>query len=481
MLDLRDPFLLHSETSIGGAWCNAADGAAMAVTDPSTGLVIGLVPEMGSAEVQVSIASCLEAQPAWAAETAEARADLLMVWHDLILSNLDDLATILSAECGKPLPEAKGEIRYGAGFVRWYAEEARRVFGEIIPGHQRDKRIMVWRQPIGVVAAITPWNFPNAKIVRKVAPALAAGCAVVLKPSEETPLSALALADLAERAGLPGGLLNIITGSRSAEIGMALCQSHDVAAFSFTGSTAVGRKLMEQCAPTVKKLGLELGGNAPLIVFDDADLEVAVSGTITAKFRNNGQTCVSANRIFVQAGVYDRFVEELTSAAGRLEVGPGKDLGPLISMKAVTRIEALVDDAVRGGARLVSGGRRHPLGGSYFQPTILADVGHGSRISREEIFGPVAAIQRFETDRQAVDMANDTELGLAAYLFSRDLTRIWRTAEALQVGMVGINTGLMSSEVAPMGGVKQSGLGREGSRHGLDEYLETKYVCLGGI
>ena len=481
MVDLNDISLLCDSTFINGRWCGAENGAMFSVTNPATSMHIQYVPDMGGAETRAAIASCVKAQPLWAAQTAATRSAILMRWFALIQENIEDLALILSAECGKPIAEARGEVAYGAGFVQWYAEESKRVYGEIIPGHQIDKRLLVLRQPVGVVAAITPWNFPNAMITRKVAPALAAGCAVVLKPSEETPLSALALAVLAQRAGLPDGLLNVVTGGNSAEIGAVLCSDPDVRALSFTGSTAVGRRLMAQCAPTVKKLSLELGGNAPFLVFDDADLDEAVAGAIIAKFRNNGQTCVCANRFYVQAKVYDAFVHKLTEATQKLRVGSGGELGPLINLAARHKVEAHVADALAKGAQLMMGGARHDLGGNFFQPTVMADLTQDMLIAHEETFGPVAAVFRFETDNQAIDLANASEVGLAAYVYANDLRRVWRIAEALQTGMVGVNTGLISTEVAPLGGIKQSGLGREGSRHGLEDYLETKYVCLGGI
>jgi succinate-semialdehyde dehydrogenase/glutarate-semialdehyde dehydrogenase len=481
MLKLADQSLLRELSFIDGSWRGADDGTSFAVHDPSTDMVLGHVPAMGERETQAAIAACRLAQPQWAEETAATRSAVLLRWHALILANIDDLAAILAAESGKPLAEAKGEVAYGAGFLQWYAEEAKRVYGEVIPGHQKDKRLMVLRQPVGVVAAITPWNFPNAMITRKVAPALATGSGVVLKPSEETPFSALALAVLAERAGLPSGLFNIVTSRKSAEVGRMLCASPDVNALTFTGSTDVGRLLSQQCAPTIKKVGLELGGNAPFLVFDDADLDAAIEGALVAKFRNNGQTCVCANRFYVQAGIHDRFVARLTEATAKLSVGPGGNLGPLINHKAVEKVEAHIADAVAKGARIRHGGERHALGGKFFQPTVLSELDHTMRIASEETFGPVAAVFRFETDAEALDLANDSDMGLAAYVYTNDARRVWRVAEKLETGMVGVNTGLISTEVAPLGGIKQSGLGREGSRHGLDEYLNTKYVCFGGI
>lgn len=481
VLKLANQSLLRDLAFIDGAWRGADDGTNFAVHDPSTDHVLGHVPAMGIRETQAAISACRKAQPQWADETAATRSAVLLRWHVLIMANIEDLAAILSAESGKPLVEAKGEVAYGAGFVQWYAEEAKRVYGEVIPGHQKDKRLMVLRQPVGVVAAITPWNFPNAMITRKVAPALATGSGVVLKPSEETPFSALALALLAERAGLPRGLFNVVTSKNSAEVGNLLCASLEVNALTFTGSTDVGRLLSRQCAPTIKKVGLELGGNAPFLVFDDADLDAAVEGALAAKFRNNGQTCVCANRFYVQSGIHDRFAAKLTEATAKLTVGPGGDLGPLINDKAVEKVEAHIADAVAKGAHVRHGGGRHALGGKFFQPTVLSELKHTMRIASEETFGPVAGIFRFDTDGEALAVANDSDMGLAAYVYTNDARRIWRMAEKLEAGMVGINTGLISTEVAPLGGIKQSGLGREGSRHGLDEYLNTKYVCFGGV
>ena len=481
MLDVSDISLLRDLAFVGGKWCGAENEARFAVNNPATSAHIQCVPNMGGMETRAAIASCIKAQPLWAAETAATRPTILMHWFILIHENIADLALILSADCSKPIAEARGEVSYGAGFVQWYAEEAKRVYGEIIPGHQTDKRLVVLRQPVGVVAAIATSNFPNAIITRKFAPAPAGGCAVVLKPSEKTPLSALALAVLAQRAGLPDGLMNVVTGQNSAEIGGVLCSDPDVRALIVTGSTAVGRRLMAQCALTIKKLGLELGSNAPFLVFDDADLDEAVAGAILAKFRNNGQTCVCASRFYVQAKVYDAFVHKLTAATQQLRFGSDGDLGPFINVSARNKAEAHVADALSKGARLLSGGARHALGGNVFQPTVMADLNQDMLIAHEETFGPVAAVFRFETDRQAIDLANASDVGLAAYVYTNDMRRVRRVAEALQTGMVGVDSGLISTELAPLGGIKQSGLGREGSRHGLDEHQETKYLCLGGI
>lgn len=481
MHQLDDRSLLRELAFLDGDWRGARRAAVFEVTDPATGQAIGSVPDMDVGDIEEAIASCRRAQAAWAEETAAGRAAILMRWHSHVLDNLDDLARILSTESGKPLLEARGEVIYGAGFIQWYAEEAKRIYGEVIPGHQKDKRLLVLRQPVGVVAAITPWNFPNAMVTRKVAPALATGSCVVLKPSEETPFSALALASLAERAGLPPGVLNVVTSRKSAEVGRILCSSTEVNALTFTGSTDVGRILLQQCAPTIKKVGLELGGNAPFLVFDDADLDAAIDGAMAAKFRNNGQTCVCANRFYVQDGIHDRFAGKLAEATARLKVGDGGDMGPLINLRAVEKVEAHVADAVKRGAHVSIGGRRHVLGGNYYEPTVLTGLNQDMLIAREETFGPVAALFRFRTDAEALDLANDSEMGLAAYVYTNDVRRVWQVAEKLQTGMVGVNTGLISTEVAPLGGIKQSGLGREGSRHGLDEYLTTKYVCMGGI
>jgi len=480
---LDDPSLLRQAALAGGRWIEAQpDG--IAVANPSTGAVIGLVPALGRAETLEAIAAAQAAQRLWAGRSARERGAVLRRWFELIMANQDDLARILTAEQGKPLAEARGEIAYGAGFIEWFAEEARRAYGDIVPGHAPDKRILVTKQPIGVVAAITPWNFPNAMITRKAGPALAAGCAMVLKPAGETPFSAVALAILAERAGLPAGLFSVLTGP-AREIGAVLTASPVVRKLTFTGSTEVGAQLYAQCAPTIKKLGLELGGNAPFIVFDDAELDAAVEGALIAKFRNNGQTCVCANRIYVQSGIHDAFAAALAARMAELGTGDGFDagvaFGPLIDAKAVAKVRSHVEDALSRGATLVAGGRAHDLGGNFWQPTVLTGVTQQMIVAHEETFGPVAPIIRFETEDEALAMANDSEFGLASYLFSRDLARVFRMAEALEAGMVGVNTGLISTPEAPFGGIKSSGLGREGSRHGMDDFMELKYICLGGI
>ncbi|MEN3148891.1 NADP-dependent succinate-semialdehyde dehydrogenase [Neorhizobium sp. IRAMC:178] len=481
---LNDPTLFRSAAYIGGDWIEADMTDAIAVTNPATGETIGSVPKLGASECRAAIAHAEEAQKEWAGRTAKERSVILRKWFDLMMANQDDLARILTLEQGKPLAEAKGEIAYGASFVEWFAEEARRINGDIIPGHQRDKRILVMKQPIGVVAAITPWNFPNAMITRKVGPALAAGCAMVLKPAAQTPFSAIALAVLAERAGLPAGLFSVITGS-AREIGAELTSNPVVRKLTFTGSTEVGAELYRQSAPTIKKLGLELGGNAPFIVFDDADLDAAVEGALIAKFRNNGQTCVCANRLYVQNGVYDAFAEKLAKAVGGLKTGNGFDegiaLGPLIDQSALKKVDEHVQDAVSKGAVILQGGKPHALGGTYYEATVLAGVTQNMAIAWEETFGPVAPLFRFEDEADVVEKANDTEFGLASYFYAQDLSRVFRVAEALEYGMVGVNTGLISTAEAPFGGVKSSGLGREGSKYGIDDYLELKYVCLGGI
>ena len=460
-------------------------GAAFPVVDPATGESITTVPDLGPAETERAIAAAAAAFPAWSKKTAGERAAVLRRWHDLILENVDDLALILTTEQGKPLAEAAGEIRYGASFIEWFAEEGKRAYGDVIPAHGADKRITVIKQPVGVVAAITPWNFPNAMITRKVAPALAVGCTVVIKPAEATPLSALALGVLAEKAGFPAGVLNIVTTNAPKEVGAVLTASETVKKLSFTGSTAVGKELMRQCADTVKKLSLELGGNAPFIVFDDADVAGAVAGAVASKFRNAGQTCVCANRIFVQAGVYDEFLKDLKKAVSELKVGDGReggvDIGPLINRGGLEKVEALVADAVAKGAEVVAGGARSGAGDLFYQPTILAGADARMDVSSTEIFGPVAAVYKFETEEEVVRLANDTPFGLAAYFFGRDYALIWRVAEALDYGMVGINTGMISTPVAPFGGVKESGFGREGSKYGLEDYLVTKYMCWGGV
>jgi len=484
MLTLKDPSLLRQQCFIAGQWCDADGGATIKVTNPATGESLGTVPKMGAAETRRAIEAANAAWPEWRKKPAKMRAAILRKWNDLILANADDLAALMTAEQGKPLAESKGEIAYAASFIEWFGEEAKRIAGETLASPWPDKRVVVTREPIGVSAAITPWNFPSAMITRKAGPALAAGCPMVVKPAELTPFSALALAVLAERAGVPAGVFSVITGA-SREIGGEMTSNPIVRKLSFTGSTAVGRLLMEQCAPTIKKLSLELGGNAPFIVFDDADLDAAVEGAITSKYRNAGQTCVCANRIYVQDGVYDSFASKLVEAVRKLKVGNGADdgvtQGPLIEEKAVVKVEEHIADALGKGAQLLLGGKRHELGHSFFQPTVLANVNADMLVAHEETFGPLAPLFRFRNDEEAVALANDTEFGLAAYFYSRDIGRIWRVAEGLESGMVGVNTGLISTEIAPFGGVKQSGLGREGSTHGMEDYLVIKYICMGGI
>ena len=479
-MNLSNPQMLRSAVKIGQNWNAADDGATFAVINPATGETLGEVPLCGATETRRAIDAANAAWPAWRALTARQRGQLLRAWFELIVANAEDLAQLITAECGKPLAEARGEVAYGASFIEWFAEEGKRTYGESIPSTAANTRLLVIKQPVGVCAAITPWNFPLAMITRKVAPALAAGCPVVVKPAEATPLTALALAVLAEQAGLPPGVFNVLTGNPAA-IGGELCANPVVRKLSFTGSTAVGRLLMAQCAPTIKKLSLELGGNAPFIVFDDADLDAAVDGALVAKYRNTGQTCVCANRFLVQAGISDQFATRFAEKVRGLKVGDGSEAGvaqgPLINAAGLTKVEAHVADALAKGARVLCGGARHERGGNFFQPTVLADVTPTMQVAREETFGPVAPLFRFTTEAEAVAMANDTEFGLAAYFFSRDVGRSWRVGEALEYGMVGINSGLISTEVAPFGGIKQSGLGREGSKYGIEEYLEIKYLC----
>ncbi len=479
---LRDPDLLRDRAFVAGAWIAADTGKTFTVNNPARGDVISTVPDMAEAETVRAIDAAYVAQKGWAARTGKERAAVLRAWHDLMIDAADDLATILTAEMGKPLAEARGEILYGAAFVEWFAEEAKRVYGEIIPGHQPDKRLIVLKQPIGVAASITPWNFPNAMIARKVAPALAVGCAFVAKPAGETPLSALAMAVLAERAGVPAGLFSVITSKSSARIGKVFCEHRHVRKLTFTGSTEVGRILLAQAAGQVMKCSMELGGNAPFIVFDDADLDKAVEGAMVSKYRNNGQTCVCANRIYVQSGVYDAFASKLTAKVAEMKLGdgfePGVSTGPLINAAAVEKVEEHIADAVAKGAAIVAGGKRHALGGTFFEPTVLTGVTRDMMVANDETFGPVAPLFRFEDEADVIDQANDTIFGLASYFYARDLGRVWRVAEALEYGMVGVNTGLISTESAPFGGIKQSGLGREGSSHGVDDYLEMKYVCI---
>jgi len=480
---LADTTLLKTDAYINGAW--VAGDVRFAVHDPATGLKLADVADLGAAQTQAAIDAANAALPAWRSKPAKERAAIMMKWFHLLMANADDLARIMTAEQGKPLPEAKGEVGYGASFIEWFAEEAKRVYGETIPTTDNNKRFLVLKQAIGVCAAITPWNFPIAMITRKVAPAIAAGCTVVIKPAEQTPLSALAVAELAQRAGFPAGVINVVTADadRSIEVGKLLCDSDVVRHLSFTGSTEVGRILMKQCAPTIKKLALELGGNAPFIVFDDADIDSAVEGATVSKYRNAGQTCVCANRFYVQDGIYDRFVEKLAAKAQAIKVGNGFEAGvnqgPMIDGQAIAKVEAHVADALAKGAKLVVGGSR--IGDRFYTPTVLADVTPDMRCSREETFGPVAPVFRFKTEADAIALANNTEFGLASYFYSRDIGRIFRVAEALEYGMVGINTGLISTAEVPFGGVKQSGLGREGAHHGMDDYVEVKYLCLGDI
>jgi len=481
---LKDPRLFRQQGYINGEWVDADNRSTFDVTDPADGAVLGQVPNMGAAETRRAIEAANAAWPGWRARTAKDRAAILRRWYELMLANQEDLAHLMTAEQGKPLAESKGEVVYAASFIEWFAEEGKRIYGDTIPPHQADKRLVVIKEPVGVCAAITPWNFPAAMITRKVAPALAAGCVVVLKPAEQTPFSALALAELAERAGLPKGVMNIVTGDPP-PIGKELTSNPVVRKLSFTGSTEVGRLLMQQCAATVKKLSLELGGNAPFIVFADADLDAAVEGAMASKYRNTGQTCVCANRLLVQDEVYDAFAGKLAEKVRAMKVGngmePGVVQGPLIDQAALAKVEEHISDAVAKGARVLTGGKRHTLGGTFFEPTILTNVTPAMKLSREETFGPVAPLFRFKTEAEAVRMANDTEYGLAAYFYTRDVGRVWRISEALEYGIVGANTGIISTEVAPFGGVKQSGLGREGSKYGIEEFLEIKYVCMGGV
>lgn len=482
-MKLTDLNLLREQAYIDGQWVEADDESRFAVTNPANGELIAEVASLGQTETARAIAAAKAALPAWREKTAKERSAILRTWFNLIMENQEDLARLLSWEQGKPLAESRGEIAYGASFIEWFAEEAKRVYGDVIPHDKQGRRLVVIKQAIGVVAAITPWNFPNAMITRKVGPALAAGCTVVLKPASETPLSALALAVLGERAGIPAGVLNIVPGKNSRAIGAELTGNPDVQKLSFTGSTGIGKLLMAQCAETIKKVSLELGGNAPFIVFDDADLDAAVQGALGSKFRNSGQTCVCTNRLLVQNGVYDEFSKRLVAAVNALKVAPageeGAQQGPLINAKAVAKVQEHIDDAVSKGAKVLAGGKPHALGGSFFEPTVLGDVTPAMLVARDETFGPLAPIFRFDTEAEAIAMANDTEFGLASYLYTRDLGRAWRVSEALEYGMVGVNEGLISTEVAPFGGIKQSGLGREGSHYGIDDYIEQKYMCLG--
>lgn len=481
---LSDPKLFRQQCYIDGQWVDADGGETIPVTNPADGSLLGTVPKAGAAETRRAIEAANRAWPAWRAKTAKERAAILRKLFDLMLENQEDLARLMTAEQGKPLTESRGEIVYAASFIEWFGEEGKRIYGDTIPGHQPDKRIVVLKEPVGVVAAITPWNFPSAMITRKMGPALAAGCPIVLKPAAQTPFSALALAELAERAGVPAGIFSVVTGSAGA-IGGEMTGNPTVRKVTFTGSTEIGKLLMQQCAGTVKKVSMELGGNAPFIVFDDADLDAAVDGAIASKYRNTGQTCVCANRLLVQAGVYDAFAQKLATAVKALKVSngfeDGAQQGPLIDAAAVAKVEEHIADATAKGAKVLVGGQRHALGGTFFEPTLLVDVTPEMKVAREETFGPVAPLFRFETEAEAVAMANATEFGLAAYFFSRDLGRVWRVSEGLEYGIVGINTGIISTEVAPFGGVKESGVGREGSKYGIDDFLEIKYLCMGGI
>ena len=481
-MQLNDPTLFRQQAFIDGQWRDALSGEVITVTNPANDQRLGSVPRMGADETHEAIDAANRALPAWRALTAKERATILRRWFDLIMANQDDLARLMTLEQGKPLAEARGEISYAASFIEWFAEEGKRVYGDTIPGHQADKRLIVIKQPIGVTAAITPWNFPAAMITRKAGPALAAGCTMVLKPASQTPFSALALAELAQRAGIPDGVFSVVTGSAGA-VGNALTSNPLVRKLSFTGSTEIGRQLMAQCAQDIKKVSLELGGNAPFIVFDDADLDKAVEGALASKFRNAGQTCVCANRLYVQEGVYERFAAKLQQAVEKLQLGDGLQsgvtTGPLIDDKAVAKVQEHIADAVAKGARIVTGGKVHELGGNFFQPTILLDVPDSAKVAKEETFGPLAPLFRFKDEEDVIRQANDTEFGLAAYFYARDMSRVFRVGEALEYGIVGINTGLISNEVAPFGGVKASGLGREGSKYGIDDYLEIKYMCIG--
>ncbi|MCJ1887625.1 NADP-dependent succinate-semialdehyde dehydrogenase [Pseudomonas sp. LA21] len=483
-MQLKDAKLFRQQAYIDGSWVDADGGKTINVNNPATNEIIGTVPKMGAAETRRAIEAADKALPAWRALTAKERANKLRKWFDLMIENQDDLARLMTIEQGKPLAEAKGEIAYAASFLEWFGEEAKRIYGDTIPGHQPDKRIIVIKQPIGVTAAITPWNFPSAMITRKAGPALAAGCTMVLKPASQTPYSALALAELAERAGIPKGVFSVVTGS-AGEVGGELTSNPIVRKLTFTGSTEIGRQLMAECAKDIKKVSLELGGNAPFIVFDDADLDAAVEGALISKYRNNGQTCVCANRLYVQDGVYDAFVEKLKVAVAKLNIGNGLEqgitTGPLIDSKAVAKVEEHIADAVSKGAKVLSGGKPHALGGTFFEPTILVDVPKNALVSKDETFGPLAPVFRFKDEAEVIAMSNDTEFGLASYFYARDLARVFRVAEQLEYGMVGINTGLISNEVSPFGGIKASGLGREGSKYGIEDYLEIKYLCLGGI
>jgi len=483
-VQLKDMGLFRQQCYINGEWVDADNNSTLAVYNPADGVQIGTVPNLGAAETRRAIEAANAAWPAWRAKPARERAAILRKWYELMMANQEDLAVLMTVEQGKPLTESRGEIAYGASFIEWFAEEGKRVYGDTIPAPSGDRRIVVIKQPVGVCAAVTPWNFPNAMITRKAGPALAAGCSMVIKPASMTPYSALALCELAGRAGIPKGVISVVTGA-SGPIGKELTTNPLVRKFSFTGSTEVGKQLMQQCASTVKKVSLELGGNAPFIVFDDADLDAAVEGAMASKFRNTGQTCVCANRILVQDGVYDKFAKKLADKVAAMKVGNGLDQdvvqGPLIEMKAVEKVEEHIADALAKGARVVIGGKRHEKGGQFFQPTVLADVTTSMKITREETFGPVAPLYRFKSEDELLKLANDTQYGLAAYFYSRDIGRVWRVAEGIESGIIGINVGIISTEVAPFGGVKESGIGREGSKYGIEEFLEVKYLCMGGL
>ena len=484
-LELNNPALFREQSYVNGEWISAEDGETFAVTNPVDGSLLADVAELDVAAARAAIEAANSAWPAWRAKTAKERSAILRRWFDLMLENKDDLATLMTAEQGKPLAESIGEVVYGASFIEWFAEEAKRVYGDVIPTHLPDRRIITIKQPIGVVAAITPWNFPNAMITRKAAPALAAGCPIVIKPASETPLSALALCELADQAGIPAGVFNVITTTRSREVGLELTENPLVRKFSFTGSTEVGKILIRQCASTVKKVSMELGGNAPFIVFDDADVDSAVHGAIISKYRNAGQTCVCANRIYVQEDVYHEFVEKFTAAVQQLKVGRGDEagvaIGPMISADAIDKVEELLGDAVDKGANVIEGGERHELGGFFYQPTVVSDVTADMAFATEEIFGPVAPVFKFTSEEEVIELANATEFGLASYFYARDLGRVFRVAEALEYGMVCVNDGILSTEIAPFGGVKESGTGREGSKYGIEEFIEIKYITLAGI
>ena len=483
-MSLNDKKLFRQQCYIDGKWVDADDGSTIDVTNPATDETLGTIPRMGMAETRRAIEAAEKAQGPWAAKTARERAVILRRWYELMMEHQEDLAVLMTLEQGKPLAESRGEIAYAASFIEWFAEEAKRLYGDVIPPHQGDKRIVVIKQPIGVVASITPWNFPAAMITRKAGPALAAGCTMVTKPATQTPYSALALAELGERAGIPQGVFNVVTGKASA-IGGEMTGNPIVRKITFTGSTEIGKLLLKQSAETVKKVSMELGGNAPFIVFNDADLDAAVDGAMMSKYRNTGQTCVCANRLYVQSGVYDAFVEKLAVAVNNLKVGDGREegvsQGPLIDENAVLKVEEHITDALSKGGRLVTGGKRHEKGGTFFEPTLIADATQEMLVASEETFGPLAPVIKFETEADAIAMANDTEFGLASYFYSRDIGLIWRVAEAIESGIVGVNTGIISTEVAPFGGVKESGLGREGSKYGIDDFIEIKYLCIGGI